>query len=221
VTELASELLHMELSNCDPAAFAQTRVPQLAAVTAVTGVTWWEAIVPGRNELPVDISDGTVLGLATSDTILEPDALAPGPDTVAQHTFRRYPRPTQGRSSGRPVTGLLVVWITPKDPEDAQSVRDWGDFIHIHHIAEAAMPGFGRITAYEHAAHGEPRYLHLYELDGDDPEASFQAMATLMADFLGGRRTPQFRQWADWDAAGARIVLCNTFRLCGTTSALA
>ena len=32
-------------------------------------------------------------------------------------------------------------------------------------------------------------YLHLYELDGDDPEASFQAMATLMADWFGGRRT--------------------------------
>jgi hypothetical protein len=57
--------------------------------------------------------------------------------------------------------------------------------------------------------------MHFYEMDSDDPEATFQTMAKDLRVRLGGYRTPQFIQWADAAAAGARIIYVNTFRLLG------
>ena len=79
--------------------------------------------------------------------------------------------------------------ISPREPADAPALRDWADFVHLRHIAEAAVPGYSMVTPYEHADGGDPRFLHFYEMDTDDPEASFQAMTPLVRERLDRRRS--------------------------------
>jgi hypothetical protein len=43
-------------------------------------------------------------------------------------------------------------------------------------------------------------------------------MAEQLRVRLGGYRTPEFKQWADWTAAGAEIIYVNTFRLLGSAT---
>ena len=207
--------LFLELGNLDPTDYAVNRAPALLALPGVQRVSWWETVLPGRPELPMAIPDGTLLGVAeTGGTAVWPPLL---PATTARR-FRRYPRPSQGILTGRPTTGLLVVWISPLSEDRAQSLRDWADFIHISKIAAAAVPGYTQITPYENVSDSKPRYMHLYEMDSDDPEETFQTMAEMLRLRLGGYRTPQFKQWADWTAAGAEIIYVNTFRLLGSSS---
>jgi hypothetical protein len=106
------------------------------------------------------------------------------------------------------------VLISPRDPTRAQELRDWGDFVHIRHIAEAAVPGYSMITPYEHAESRDPRFLHFYEMDTDDPEVSFQAMTPLVRARLDG---PAFKAWAWHDAL--RILYVNSFRRVGARAA--
>jgi hypothetical protein len=207
--------LYLELGDLDPAQYARDRVPELLAIPGVDRVSWWRTMVPGRDELPMAVPDGTLLGVSeTGDRFLAPVPLA---GTTARH-FHRYPRPSQGILTGRPTTGLLVVWISPLRPELAQPLRDWADFIHISTIAAAAVPGYTQITAYENGAGTDPRFMHFYEMDSDDPEATYQAMAENLRDRLGGYHTPQFKQWANWTKAGAQIIYVNTFRLLGSAA---
>ncbi len=137
------------------------------------------------------------------------------PDETTAHWFRRHPRPSQGVLTGRPTTGLLVVWISPRQPELAQGLRDWGDFVHIRHIAEAGIPGFTQISVYENVAPVDPMFMHFYEFDTDDPEATFSTMTRHVAPRLGGADSEAFTTWADWRAAGGRLFYCNSFRLLG------
>jgi hypothetical protein len=205
--------LYLELGDLDPADYAVRRAPALLALPGVQRVSWWETIRPGRPELPMAVPDGTLLGLAETDgSLLDPPPL---PATTAR-LFARYPRPSQGILTGRPTTGLLVVWISPLSEDQAQPLRDWADFIHISKIAAAAVPGYTQITPYENVSDSKPRYMHLYEMDSDDPEATYQTMAEDLRLRLGGYETPAFKQWANWKAAGAEIVYVNTFRLLGS-----
>ncbi len=71
------------------------------------------------------------------------------------------------------------------------------------------------ITPYENATGGDPRFMHLYEMDTDDPEGAYQLMPKLVAERLGGVDTDAFREWADWRTRGAHIIYCNTFLLVG------
>jgi hypothetical protein len=206
--------LYLELGDIAPADYERARAPELLALPGVARVSWWETIIPGRDELPMAVADGSLLGLAeTDDGFPAPPAMA---GTTARR-FRRYPRPGQGILSGRPTTGLLVVWISPTTPDRAQALRDWADFIHIRTIAEAAVPGYTQITPYENADDGDPRFMHFYEMDSDDPEATYQTMAENLRVRLGGYRTAEFKRWADWTAAGAEIIYVNTFRLLGSS----
>ena len=107
------------------------------------------------------------------------------PRDVTGHHFRHYPRPGQGRLTGSPTVGLSLVLISPRDPADAQALRDWGDFVHIRHIAEVAVPGYSMITPYENVTGGDPRFMHFYEMDTDDPERAFKAMTPLVTELLG------------------------------------
>jgi hypothetical protein len=207
--------LYLELGNMDPERYAAWRAPELLARPGVDRVTWWANNVPGRDELPMAVADGTLLGVAeVGDGFVAPDPVA---DTTA-HLFRRYPRPSQGILTGAATTGLLVVWISPRSPGDTQAVRDWGDFVHIRHIAASGLPGFTQITPYENTAVGDPRFMHFYELDAEDPEAAYMAMARHMARYFGGSRTDAFATWADWEAAGAQVIYCNTFRFLGAAA---
>jgi hypothetical protein len=207
--------LYLELGDLDPERYATERAPQLLGRPGVDRVTWWHNNVPGRTELPMAVPDGSLLGVAeVTESFVAPTPL---PDTTARH-FRRFARPSQGILTGRPTTGLLVVWISPQSPEHTRAMRDWGDFVHIRHIAAAAVPGFAHVTPYENTAGGDPRFMHFYELDGDDPEKSYMGMARHMAAYFGGSRTEAFVHWADWKAAGGKVIYCNTFRIAGALS---
>ena len=166
--------------------------------------------VRSRTDLPRTLPEFDLLA------VHEVDAHAPKPapddDVVGSYRFVPTPRPGQGSLTGEPTSGLQLVLISPKQPDHAQDLRDWGDFVHIRHIAEAAVPGFGMITPYRNGGDG-PTFLHLYELHTDDPEATFQAMTPRVAERLGGIDTDAYRQWA-WHPQ-LRIDYVNTFARVG------
>ena len=184
----------------------------LGARSGVDRVTWWENCVPGRRDLPMRIPDGSMLTVAeVTASFSAPDAPA---ETTAHH-FRRHPRPSQGVLTGRPTTGLLLVWISPREPELAQALRDWGDFVHIRHIAAAGIPGFTQISVYENVAPVDPMFMHFYEFDGEDAEATFSTMIEHVAPRIGGVDSESFTAWADWRAGHGRLFYCNTFQFLG------
>lgn len=203
--------LYFELGGVDPDRFFDERGHLLLERPGVRRVSLWENLVPGRDELPTVLEDGTHLVIGEVDETFEPPS--PPPWATAALHYTRFPRPSQGSLTGQPTIGLLVVLISPTDPANTSAVRDWGDFIHLRHIAETAVPGFTQITPYEHATGGDPRFLHFYEMDTADPEAAYQAMPRLVAERLGGYKTEAYSTWADWIAAGVDIHYCNTFRL--------
>ena len=127
--------------------------------------------------------------------------------------MRRYPRPSQGICTGEDTTGLLLVLISPKSPEQAQALRDWGDFVHLNHIVEAGVPGFTMITPYENATGGDPRYMHFYEFDDPDAEVTFKRMRPLVEARIGAWETPECQAWAMHPAL--RIMYVNSFSLVG------
>jgi hypothetical protein len=109
------------------------------------------------------------------------------------------------------------VWITPRTPDLASTLRDWGDFVHIRHIAAAGIPGFTQISVFENEAAADPLYMHFYEFDSEDPEATYQTMVEHVAPRLGGLESDEFADWADWRKPGGRLWYCNTFGLLGTS----
>jgi len=163
----------------------------------------------GRIDLPRTLPEFTSL------TVVEnPSGPAPQPAAVeglvGAFTFERTPRPGQGSLTDEATNGLQLVLISPKDPAAGQDLRDWADFVHIRHIAEAAVPGFRMITPYVNISDEGPRFLHFYEMHTDDPEAAFQDMTPRVAKRLGGRDSDAFAAWA-WHPE-LRIDYVNTFR---------
>jgi hypothetical protein len=203
--------LYLELGDGADAQGAE-RAAELLRDTGTIRVSWWRNCLPGRSELPMRVTDGTLLVVAELDEGVVPPNARPG---ATAFSFRRHPRPSQGILTGRATTGLLVVWITPRAPDLAVSLRDWGDFVHIRHIAAAGIPGFTQISVFENETAGDPRYMHFYEFDSEDPEATYQAMVGHVAPRLGGIESEQFADWADWRSPGGRLWYCNTFGLLG------
>jgi hypothetical protein len=204
--------LYLELGDIDPEQYGQARAGELLRLRGVSRVSWWANCRPERPEFPRRVPEGQLLGVAEVDhEFVAPDP----PPGVTAHHFRRHPRPAQGILTGRPTTGLLLVWVSPRSPELARGLRDWADFVHIRHIAAAAVPGFTLVTPYDNVADGDPRFMHFYEMDCEDPEAAFSTMADRVAARLGGQGSDEFRHWADLRGAGGYIVYVNTFRLLG------
>ena len=203
--------LYLEMTMEAPEEYERRRVARLLACDGVQRATWWTNVVPGRTDLPRELDEFSLLGLyEVDDTFRAPDDA----DGAAGLHFRRYPRPAQGSLSGRPTIGLSLVLISPRRPEQAQALRDWADFVHIRHIAEIGNPGYTMITPYENVAGGDPRFLHLYEIDAEDPEAAFRAMTPRVIERLGGGfGTPAFDAWAYHDAL--RIIYVNSFARVG------
>lgn len=201
--------LYLEMTDRSRRAYASERVPEVLDHPGVTRATWWENLRRDRADLPRRLPECDVLGVYEVDETFT----APSPSAdVTGHHFRRTQRPGQGRLTGRPTIGLSLVLISPRDAADAQSLRDWGDFVHIRHIAEVGVPGYTMITPYENVTVGDPRFLHLYEMDTETPEASFRAMTPLVTDLLGAS-TPEWERWARHPAL--RIMYVNTFRRLG------
>ena len=204
-------VLHLERCDASPDEYA-ARAADLAGHEGVERVTWWLPQVRGRTDVPMRMAEFGLLGVIEADASFEPPV---PPDGGAGHHFRRTPRPGQGQLSGRPTLGLLVVMISPRDPGGAQDLRDWGDFVHLRHIAAAAPPGYTMITPYENAAGGEPRFLHFYEMDTDEPEAAYRGMTPLVEERLGPPGTPAFDDWAWHEQLWIESV--GTYRLEGST----
>jgi hypothetical protein len=207
----AGTALWLEMTDMPAEAYAADRVPALAAHPGVERVSWWRNVRPGRDDLPRVLPERHLLGIAEVGDGFEPPAAPPG---IAALHYRRTPRPGQGRLTGRPTIGLSLVLISPREPHQAQALRDWGDFVHIRHIAEAAVPGYSMITPYEHAEGGDPRYLHLYEIDDADPEAVFGRMTPMVTERIGPPTSAPWRAWAT--CPELRIMYVNTFSLLGS-----
>ncbi len=214
VEDRGTQRLFLELGDGSDTEGAE-RAVELLVEPGVFRTSWWRNCVPCRTELPMRITDGTLLVVAE----LDDDGAAPKarPGSTA-FCFRRHPRPSQGILTGRRTTGLLVVWITPRTPDLATSLRDWGDFVHIRHIAAAGIPGFTQISVFENEAEADPRYMHFYEFDSADPEATYQTMVDHVAPRLGGVESKRFAEWADWRSPGGRLWYCNTFSLAAEAS---
>jgi hypothetical protein len=206
--------LYLELTNWTPARYAEMRVEALTNAAGVERATWWENVCPGRTDLPRVLDEFSLLGVYETDHAFRP----PTPvDGVTGYHFRRTPRPGQGRLTGRPTLGLSLVLISPRRPEQAQALRDWGDFVHIRHIAEAGVPGFTMITPYENASGGDPRFLHFYELDTDDPEPAFKRMTPTVSERIGAPGTDAWNAWAM--TPELKIWYVNSFRRVGEETA--
>jgi len=132
------------------------------------------------------------------------DGLPHGEDGIRvtnRFLFKRYPRPSQGRVSGKPTRGIFFILISPSSPERAQELRDWADFTHIHGIAASSPDGFTTITPFENAMGGDPRFMHFYELDTDDVVASVDAMPEAVMKRFGFEMGDEaFLEWALNDA---------------------
>jgi hypothetical protein len=203
--------LWFETTNGDAAAYAATRVPEVLHQPGALAASWWENQVPDRTDLPRTLDEFTLLGVYEVSLEFRPPTL---PEGVGGHLFHHYRRPGQGCLTGRRTRGLSLVLISPRHEEGAQALRDWADFVHIRHIADAGVPGFTMITPYENADGGEPRFCHFYELDTDDPEAAFQEMPRIVADRLG----PGSEAFVEWTRhPELRIDYVNSFRLLGTS----
>ncbi len=202
--------LYLELATAPPGDYGRERAPVVAGLPCVGRSTWWSNQCPDRDDLPRRLAEFATLGVHEVDAAFAPPPAAEG--ITGLHVVAT-PRPGQGTLGPETVDGLLLVLISPRTPEEAQDLRDWGDLVHIRHIAEVAVPGYRMITPYEQVGGGEPRYLHLYEMATDDPEATYRAMTSLVQERLGAPGTAAYDAWA-WHPA-LRIDYVNTFRLEG------
>jgi hypothetical protein len=204
--------LYLEMTSAAPDDYAATRVPEVSALEGVDRATWWANVNPGRTDLPRKLPEFSLLGVyEVDDSFTAPEA----PEWITGYHFRHYPRPGQGCLTGKPTIGLSLVLISPREPENAQALRDWGDFVHIRHIAEVAVPGYSMITPYENVAAGDPRFMHFYEMDTEDPEASFMAMTPLVTERIGAMDTPEWQAWSR--SPDLRIIYVNSFRRLGAS----
>jgi hypothetical protein len=187
------------------------RLPAERGLPGACRSTWWEDVVPGRTDLPRRLPELGALG------VHEVPAGFTAPGGRAGFHFRRTGRPGQGRLTGRPTVGLAVVLISPRAECEAEALRDWADFVHLRHISEVGVPGYTMITPYENATGGDPRFMHFYEMDTDDPESAFQAMPSLVMKHLGEPGTAAWDGWAN--TPELRIMYVNSFRRLGERTA--
>ena len=209
--------LYLELGDVDPEAYAARRAPELLARAGVERVSWWANNVPGRDELPMAVVDGALLGVAeVTGDFVAPEALA---GTTAQH-FRRFPRPSQGILSGEPTTGLLVVWLSPQSAEQAQAVRDWGTSSISGTSPPPGSPASRRSprtrTPTPPPRARGPASCTSTSSTPRTPKPPTWPWPGTWPSTCGGSRTRAFEVWADWKAADAQVMYCNTFRLLGS-----
>jgi hypothetical protein len=202
--------LYLEMTDLDPGVYAADRVPAVLGLPSVERATWWRNVHPDRDDLPRVLPEFGLLGVYEVASDFRPPPAPPG---ITGYHYVHYPRPGQGIVTGRPTIGLSLVLISPKEPARAQELRDWADFVHIRHIAAAAVPGYSMITPYEHATGGDPRFMHFYEMDTDEPEVAFKAMTPLVAERIGSPETDAFKHWAF--GPSLRIMYVNSFLLVG------
>jgi hypothetical protein len=172
VEDRVTPVLQLEMSDLAPEDWLEARAPALLASPEVEGVSAWTNCALHRIDLPRTLPEFATLGVVEARA---PFAAPEPPGVVKVHQFQQC-RPGQGVLRAGPTVGLELVLVSPRTEAGAQALRDWADFVHIHHIAAAAVPGFGMITPYERVGGGRPRYLHFYEMDTEQAEDAFQRM---------------------------------------------
>jgi len=202
--------LYLEMTDLGAGEYAAHRVPAVLGLPTVERATWWHNVHRDRTDLPRVLPEFDLLGVYEVAPDFTPP---PTPDGITGHHYRHYRRPGQGIITGRPTIGLSLVLISPKEPERAQELRDWADFVHIRHIAAAAVPGYAMITPYERADGGDPRFMHFYEMDTDEPEVAFKSMTPLVEQCIGAYGTAEFDDWAH--GPSLRIMYVNSFARIG------
>ncbi len=125
--------LYLEMTDRAVDAYACRPRAGGARRPGVQRATWWRNVHRDRDDLPRVLPEFDHLGVYEVDEQFAPPATPPD---ITGHHFRRTLRPGQGVITGNPTIGLSLVLISPKDPDRAQELRDWGDFVHIRHIAE-------------------------------------------------------------------------------------
>jgi len=199
--------LYLEMTDLSPEVYAARRQSIVRGLPGVGTATLWRNQKPGREDFPRTIPEFATLA------VFEVDASFAAPSCegeVRGRHFERTPRPAQGILGAGPTLGLEVVLVSPSTPEARQDLRDWADFVHIRAIAATVVPGLAMITPYENAGSGDPRFLHLYEIDRPDAEAAFQQMAPLTIGRL--RESGGMRAVEGWMGDPAlRIDYINSF----------
>ncbi|MGH2726077.1 MAG: hypothetical protein ACRDKS_03780 [Actinomycetota bacterium] len=207
-----SGLLLEMLAGPDPAGVErwqrEVAIPKALATGVVSRGTAFRNLRPdeSRFQQKVDaFSHLTVYEIGPGDiTLVRPNALPAGEDGVTvvdRLAFRRYPRPSQGRCSGKRTLGIFLILISPTERSRAQELRDWADFTHIHGIAASSPQGFTTITPYVNAGGKDPLYLHFYELDTEDPVAAVDDMPNAVMKRWGYEMGDEaFMRWAMSDA---------------------
>ncbi|HSS08911.1 MAG TPA: hypothetical protein VLL25_03445 [Acidimicrobiales bacterium] len=204
-----SDGLWLDTTDAPAETYGANRAVPFVLHPGVLSASWWSNANSGRTDLPRRLPEFSTLGLFEVDASFSPPEWQDG----TGYHFRRTPRPGQGLLTGQPTIGLVLVLISARSPDQRQQLRDWGDFVHIRHIVAASVPGYGMITPYRQAGDAAPHFLHLYEIDADDPEAVFQSMTPLVQARLGRPGTPVYDDWASHPAL--RIEYVNTFRRVG------
>jgi hypothetical protein len=152
-------VLYLEMTDRPAAQYAAARVPEALALPGVQRATWWANCVPFREDLPRTLPEFAVLGVYEADRDFEvPKGAGSVPDDITGYCFDHYGRPGQGTLSDKPTLGIELVLISAPTADQSQTLRDWGDFIHIRDIAAASPPHFTMITPYENRAEGSPRF---------------------------------------------------------------
>lgn len=207
-----SGLLLEMLDGTDPAAVErwqrEVAIPKALATGLISRGTAFTNRRPDESRFQQKVepfSHLTVYEVGPGDvTMLDAGALPAGEDgvrVVNRLAFRRYPRPSQGRCSGKPTLGIFLILISPTERSRAQELRDWADFTHIHGIAAASPAGFTTITPYVNATGKDPLYLHFYELDTDDPVTAVDDMPNAVMKRWGFELGDEaFMRWAMSDA---------------------
>lgn len=178
--------MHLELVRLPDSVDARAVAVEAAGWSVST---WDPATTEDLDQLPRRLPRcaGLVVGEGDGGPV------SPAGEHTTVVSLRRYPRPSQGSCSGERTTGILLVLISPRDDAEAQALRDWGDFVHLRHIAEAGVPGYRSITPWENEDERGPRYCHFYEMVTDDPQATFEWMTPLVRSRLDA---DTFAAWA-------------------------
>lgn len=199
--------LYLEMTNVSADEYVERRRSVVQALSGAGIATLWRNQMPGREDYPRTIPEFETLAIYEVEGSFEAPACE-GP--FWGHHFRRTSRPAQGILGAGPTLGLEIVFVSPSRPELEQDLRDWADFLHIREIAATVVPGMTMITPYVNQGEVEPRFLHLYEMDGPEAEKAFQQMAPLTIERLRERGGKQ--AVVNWTGNPAlRIDYINSF----------
>src|SRR4051794_20270806 len=119
-------VLYLEMTEATPDEYARGRIDDVRALPGVRGATWWRNVYRDRPDLPREMPEFDTLGVFECDASFVAPVVPTG---ISGHQFLRTPRPGQGRLTGNPTVSLSLVLISPTTADDAQALRDWGDFV--------------------------------------------------------------------------------------------